>query len=278
MAVSNRTVDLYYECTGDGADVLLIHGWASSGRMWDRLVNALRHRVRFWNVDLPGFGASRLSPDALGLDINEHAAALIDFCDQQNIRPQVVMGHSMGGMIALKMALRRPDLMRSLVLASPTVTGRFGYNANTLLNSPLGRTMMLNSKPFWEFAQSDFLRQWMPLALYADKNAAERIQKDFQRMGWQAAISGLDSIARENLGPHLDKIQQPTLVIVGTWDYTVPPDEGKLAAGCMPNARCVEFTGSHHQPLDEEPEHFIEVVRIFLQEQGSDNRQADRSQ
>src|SRR5262245_24121570 len=123
MTISNRTADLYYECTGNGPDVLLIHGWASSGRMWKRLVHDLSHALRFWSLDLIGFGSSTISPDALGLSIEQHTATVIDFCEQKNIRPKVVMGHSMGGMIALKLALIRPDLVGSLVLASPAVTG-----------------------------------------------------------------------------------------------------------------------------------------------------------
>ncbi|NWF69964.1 MAG: alpha/beta hydrolase [Chloroflexi bacterium] len=268
MTISNRIVDLYYECSGAGPDVLLVHGWASSGRMWDRLVRDMRHEVRFWSVDLPGFGASTLSQDALGIDINGHMAALFDFCDQQRIRPQAVIGHSMGGMIALKMALARPRMLHTLLLVCPCVTGRFAFNTHQLFNSSVARFLMQNSKRLWEVAQSDFWKQWLPMALYADKAADERVQHDFQRMSWQSAVSGLDSMARENLGPYLERIKHPALVIVGGSDYTVPPDEGRLAAGCLPNGRLLEFDTAHHQPLDEEPERFAAAVRAFLQAQG----------
>ncbi len=264
--ISNRTVDLYYECTGDGPDALLIHGWASSGRMWKRLTSALSHAQRFWSVDLAGFGASVLSPDALGLDIAGHAATMIDFCEQQRIRPKVVMGHSMGGMIALKMAVMRPDLMDTLVLASPTVTGRFVFNTHQLVGSDVGRFVMANSKKLWEVAQSEMFKQIVPMLLYSQRES-ERIYDDFKRMSWQGAVTGLDGITRQNLAPHLEKIKQPALVIVGANDYTVPPDEGKLAAAMMPKGKLVEFRASHHQPLDEEPERFVETVRSFLREQ-----------
>lgn len=124
---------------------------------------------------------------------------------------------------------------------------------------------MANSKPLWEVAQSEMFKQIVPMLLYADKEA-ERIYEDFKRMSWQGAVTGLDGITRENLGPHLGKIKQPTLVIVGGNDYTVPPDEGRLAAGTIPRGKLIEFSGSHHQPLDEEPEHFVSVVRTFLRD------------
>jgi pimeloyl-ACP methyl ester carboxylesterase len=265
MTISNRTADLYYECTGNGPDVLLIHGWASSGRMWKRVVHDFSHALRFWSVDLIGFGASTISPDALGLSIEEHTAALIDFCEQKEIRPKVVMGHSMGGMIALKLALMRPDLVGSLVLACPAVTGRFAFNTHQLVGSNVGRYVMANSKKIWEVAQSELFKEIVPKLLYAEKES-QRIYDDFKRMSWQGAVTGLDGITRENLGPHLQQIKQPALVIVGAWDYTVSPDEGKLAAGTMPKGKFVEFETSHHQPLDEEPERFVETVRIFLRE------------
>jgi pimeloyl-[acyl-carrier protein] methyl ester esterase len=265
MTISNRTVDLYYECHGNGPDVLLIHGWASSGRMWHRLIRDLSHSLRFWSIDLAGFGASVLSPDALGLGIDEHAATLIDFCQQKAIHPKVVMGHSMGGMIALRMAHQHPHFMRALVLVCPVVTGRFAFNTHQLVNTDLGRFVMANSKMFWEVAQSEMFKQIVPMLLYAEKES-ERIYNDFKRMSWQGAVMALDGMTRMNLAPHLDKIKHPSLVIVGGNDFTVSPDEGRLAASMMPHGKLIEFASSHHQPLDEEPERFIETVRHYLRQ------------
>jgi pimeloyl-ACP methyl ester carboxylesterase len=258
---STKTVDLHYESAGSGPDVLLVHGWTSSGRMWSRLVCDCQQDFRFWSVDLPGFGQSPL-PAGFQPTMAGHAAALAAFCRQREIRPRAVVGHSMGGMLALKLGLEYSDLVERLVLVCPTVTGRYGQEANRLFASPLGRFLSTYTEPFWEAARRG--RWFIRVPAYVDRDCRQRMQQDFERATWKAAVTALESIARENLGPFLSQIRQPALVMIGRRDSTVPPDEGRLAARQMPNASLVEFPRAHHQLLDEEPERFVAVLREFL--------------
>lgn len=264
--------ELHYSCTGSGADVLLIHGWVSSGRMWSRLSEALAHKARFWSVDLCGFGESPL-PDGedCPLSLELHAAMLIDFCEAHDIRPKAIIGHSMGAMLALRMAALRPDLMERLVLMSPVVTGRFGrfIELNRVIASSLGQAALARSKPIWSFMQSDLMDIFTPMLMmpwFTHPEAAVRIRQDFKRTSWQAATYAIESIARENMEPYLDQITHPTLVIIGSRDTTVPPREGHLAANRLPNGRLLELPAVYHQPLDETPATVIAAVHDFLTE------------
>ncbi len=261
------TPPLHYTCIGDGPDVLLIHGWASSSQMWSRLMHDLKGEARFWAVDLYGFGESP-RPEMELPDIETHTALLIDFCDQHGIRPAAIMGHSMGGMLTLKLALARPDLAERLVLMSSVVTGSYGVpiEISRLITSSLGSFAVAKSKPFWMLAQSDFLPSLLKAPWYMDEEAATRTRLDFKRTSWQAAMGGLTSIARENLEPHLPALRQPTLVIVGKRDLTVPTKESYLAAKHLPNSRLVELPRSHHHPLDEEPTRTVGAIHDFLRE------------
>src|SRR5687768_8405413 len=92
---------LHFTCTGDGADdILLIHGFASSLRIWEPLTAALPHAARWWALDLCGFGQSAsLAGAATTLD--DHIRVIAAFCEQHSLCPRVVMGHSMGGMLTL---------------------------------------------------------------------------------------------------------------------------------------------------------------------------------
>lgn len=258
-----QDIELYYEVTGHGADVLLLHGWGSSLRMWDALVDDLHRHYRCWSVDLAGFGGSTTRDDAV-LNIAGHTAALVAFCDRHGICPRAVVGHSMGGLLTLRLALARPDLMQRLVLVCPVVTGRYAFNASVLLTTPGVRFLLNASKPIWQWVQSDGVAPLLPMSPYVPRAAQARVVRDFQRMNWAAGARALEDIPRADVGPLLHTIQHPALVVVGARDYTVPPDEGRLAAGALPNGRLIEYRDTHHQPLDEHPARFIAHLRDFL--------------
>ena len=261
--ISTSINDLYFECSGDGADVLMIHGWASSGRMWTPLTQALDDVARCWTLDLAGFGRSPL-PVHIRPDLDAHLAWIIAFCERHQVRPKVVVGHSMGGLLALKLAHKRPDLAQRLVLMCPVVTGRFGLNVNEVFASQFWLLLSAYTRKFWSLIQSDKLAPMFSAPFYVDKTLHPRYVRDFQSTTWDAAVAALESIAHNTMRPHLPRIEQPTLVVVGNRDFTVPPDEGRLAAQLMPNARLVEFEAAHHQPLDEDPERFVALVRAFI--------------
>jgi pimeloyl-ACP methyl ester carboxylesterase len=259
-------IPLHYTVQGSGPDVLLVHGWASSGRMWSRLANALEGRARLWSVDLYGFGGSPRPPHGETIGVDEHVALLLDFCNAHGIRPHAVVGHSMGGMLALKLALARPDWIEKLVLLSPVVSGRFGYpfDLNRLVISEWGRSI-IGSKAFWTTALDVVMPALAtPGHLFLEEEAIARIQEDFKRSDWQAAAGALESIARENLMPHLGDIPHPALVIVGKRDMTVPPEEGRAAARRLPRGSLLELPKINHQPLDEAPGPVIRAVDTFL--------------
>jgi pimeloyl-ACP methyl ester carboxylesterase len=269
MMNTSPTVELHYTCIGTGADVLLIHGWASSGRMWSRLMQGLGKHFCLWAVDLCGFGDSALPDTDCPLDMEMHTATLIDFCQAHDIRPRAIVGHSMGGMLALKMVAAYPDLAERLVLMSPVVTGRFGkwVQLNRVVTSDVGKFAITRSKPLWTLFQSNFWDVFTPMLMmpwFTHLDAAARIRQDFKRADWQAIASAIDSLARENLEPYLDQIPHPTLVILGSHDTTVPPREGRLAADRLPAGRLLELPSIYHQPLDETPQTVINAVHDFL--------------
>lgn len=255
--------DLNYIRAGIGPDVLMIHGWASSSRMWTALMAALASERRSWAVDLAGFGGSRL-PAHIRPDLEAQLAWLIRFLEHRQIRPSVVIGHSMGGMLALKLAHERPDLAERLVLMCPVVTGRFGLNTHQLFGSRLWMMMAARTQRAWTVAQSTLVAPLISAPLYVAPRHRARYVEDFRRSNWDAAMAALESMSLTSMQPHLSAIRQPTLVVVGGRDFTVSPEEGRLAARLMPNAHLVEYSHAHHQPLDEMPERFIALTRDFV--------------
>ena len=256
---------LHFTCTGDGADdILLVHGFASSLRIWEPLTTALPHAGRWWALDLCGFGQSASLANAAPT-LDDHVRVIAAFCQQRSLRPRVVMGHSMGGMLTLKLALARPDLMERLVLICPVVTGKTSFRTDLILGTRVGSALLAASRPVWSVLQSRVVQPFMRIPrFYLSPRARLRVAEDFRCVDWRAASNALNAIAQEDLTPHLPTIRHPTLVIVGGRDFTVPPSEGRTAAHLMPNARLVEFPRAHHEPLDEATEECVAAIAAFL--------------
>jgi pimeloyl-ACP methyl ester carboxylesterase len=263
---ASQPINLHYTVSGYGPDVLLIHGLMSSSAMWQRLRQRLEHQYRFWAVDLYGFGESpRPAPDdPIGID--RHLELLLEFCAHHHLRPYGIIGHSMGGLLTLKLALAHPDLTQRLALLCPVVTGRYTLDLHHLVRSELGKATVSLTKPLWPLTQHVlgplFTR---PTHWYVEAATSERIVKELQQASWEAATAAILSIPEHNLEAVLPGIQQPTLVVVGSADPTVPPEQGRLAARLIPQAQLLDLPGVHHQPLDERPEEVLAALARLLQ-------------
>lgn len=257
---------IHYQIIGDGAiDILLLHGWASSGRIFNRIVRELRDVGRLWLLDLPGLGRSPAGD--IPATVNTHAEIVRNFCHAHDLTPEIVIGHSMGGMITLKLALAEPDLFHEQILICPVVTGDVGLlHVKHLLHTPPIEFVLRHSEVFWNIACNPIWEQMLPLPFSAhnDRDLKHAIWEDFRRADWATSIECLLSITDENLQPELHKIAKPSLVIVGDNDLTVPPSEGRVAAAHLPDAQLVSCAHSRHLPHEEEPELVLPAIRQFI--------------
>ncbi|NJL35161.1 MAG: alpha/beta hydrolase, partial [Chloroflexaceae bacterium] len=121
---------------------LLIHGWSSSWYALSPLIPLLSKRFRVVAVDLPGYGNSPALPRRVTMDA--YADLLADMAQQITDGPVVLIGHSMGGMISLTIALRHPVLVERMVLVCPTISGHLSTYINWMV-SPV--TVLENFSP-----------------------------------------------------------------------------------------------------------------------------------
>lgn len=256
---------IHYRVKGDGPDVLMIHGWVSSHRMWERPQKRLALAgLRAWAIDLPGSGESD-APEALNSQYT--IATLTDiveaFVKRAGVESAALVGHSMGGAIALEMASRRPEVTRALVLVAPVVSGRMGLALHMLLGSAFGQHMLGLSQRYSQLARlggrSRFALPWL-----APSSALRRDAEDLVRTAPEAAIGSLRGVLDFDFTGRLPQIRTPTLVIVGARDMVLPPSEGELAAAKIPGARLVKMRGVGHQPVDERPEEFDRLLVDFV--------------
>jgi pimeloyl-ACP methyl ester carboxylesterase len=263
QAITINNLRTRYYAAGKGPDVLFVHGWAASGRMWLRSMWALRRDYRLWAMDLPGCGET----DAPCLEwhtienYTDHVAAL---CEALDIRPKAVVGHSMGGRVVLDLARRYPTLTERVVAISATITGRLGFNLDVFLVGGFGRTLLDLSQHFWPMATAGVMSNYLA-PRYIGSEGVKRSTQDLRRTSWECAFGSLRAVVQHDFSSHLGEISHPTLLITGDRDFTVPPSDSILAAQYIPNANLVILKGVHHQPTDEAPGATLSALREFIQ-------------
>jgi pimeloyl-ACP methyl ester carboxylesterase len=150
-----------------------------------------------------------------------------------------------------------------VIAVSPSLTGRLSYNLNIFLMGEIGEWVLGFARKAWPVAiASTMSMYWTPR--YLGTEAVERTTDDLRRADWEAARASLDALLAHDYSPYLPEISQPTLVIHGVRDRTVPLADSKIAARALPRARLMTLDGVHHQPMDEVPQLFYQAVRSFL--------------
>ncbi len=254
---------LYVEERGDGSALLLIQGLGNSSWPARFLFDELAARRRVVAFDNRGTGRSFKEPLPQAIDdLADDAAALLETLA---IDPAHVLGHSMGGYIAQTLALRRPELVRSLVLVG-TGAGEPSHEAipaetldGWLTNAhlPLERyaraTMHLSFAPGWSHEHADEFERLL----------TARIERPTPPECWRAQFDACWRFVETGLP--VEEIRAPTLVVHGDADRVVPVSNGRAIARRVPGAELAVFANCGHYPQFEDPARFVSVVDRFLE-------------
>jgi pimeloyl-ACP methyl ester carboxylesterase len=248
---------LSYQFVGRGPAVLLIHGWASSWRMWARTMTRLGQvGYQAWAVDLIGFGESD-KPDNGWYTLTRFTRTLDEFCNRVEITRPAVVGHSMGGTIALSLALCRPT--STVVVAAPVVSGELAFSLRLLLRSPAARRLFTWMRRQAFFSTLGDMRLAGAPGLFRDP-VRRRNHEDLRRATVNSAVGSLRAVVTADLADRLADIRVPALVVVGERDMTVSPAQGRLAAQNIPGSRLVAWPDAGHQLIDERGDDFDALV------------------
>jgi pimeloyl-ACP methyl ester carboxylesterase len=250
---------------------LLIHGWSSSWYAMSPLIDLLSQRFRCISVDLPGYGNSPPLPRRT--TIADYVDLLADLVDQLCDSPVVLVGHSMGGMIGVSMALRHPALVERMVLICPTITGRL----STFINLMIAPVTLLERFGLGSLIVSSVERGMVGLTdrLMRPASFAERTgitAGDYMRLRADARKPGQGRVRAEcyfamrenNLSGRLARLETPTLVLWGAEDNTVPLRDAGVIADEWPAADLRIIPKAGHWPHFETPENTRRQVAAFL--------------
>ena len=240
---------------------ILIHGWSSSSYAMTPLVQMLSRRFHVISVDLPGYGASpRLNKP---ISIQAYADLMAEFAEQISDGAVIVVGHSMGGMIALNMAMSYPVLIERMVLIAPTITGRLSNTVNTMISPVtmmerfgLGQVLVSAVEGVYVGITDRLMR---PVS-FADRTVIteeeySRLRADARRPGQGRVRAECFFAMRDNdLRGRVGRVEVPSLVIWGAEDNTVPLRDASVVADEWPQADLRILPKAGHWPHFEAPE------------------------
>jgi len=231
--------------------------------MWVGVMEALESTHRCLALDLPGHGQSA-KPAFAWYSLPNFVSLTYEFARATAALPATLVGHSLGGMIALEYALRYPMDVERLVLVNPVVTGHLHFNLHRLTRRAPGRVAVSFARRLWPRLATRIQRALAQNRIRFATEAYARRNLEDLTLTTADSLMGSARAVRHDLSPRLDGIRAPTLVVVGSRDLTVPPEEGRLAARRIPRARLVELPTDHNTP-DEAPDAFLDLLQRFLE-------------
>jgi 3-oxoadipate enol-lactonase len=260
-------VQLNVEDTGappdlpDAPALVLGHGLLFSTTMWRDQVAALRSSYRCVSVDWRGQGQTPPTPD--GYDMDTLYDDLAGVIEQLGVGPVHYLGLSMGGFVGQRLAARRPDLVRSLILID-TSSGPEDPDKISRYRL-LGRIYgMVGLRPLkGQVSPIMFTREFLATPRGKDVEAVWMAELSRQqKSGTKKAIFGVTD--RLPIRDEIGKITAPTLVVVGDGDVATVPAKAEAIAAAIPGAQLVVLPGVGHVSTLEAPDAVNAAILPFL--------------
>ena len=253
-------VDIAYDDEGRGAPVVLLHAGIADRTMWDDVAPMLAEGFRILRPDLRGYGETPL-PDGPFV----YAADVAGLLGALGIERAHVVGVSMGGHVALDLALAHPGLVDRMVLVG---SGIDGWEHDAALTAAWAE-----EEEAWERGDLDDVA-WVNVRTWLDgpTRDEEAVPRALRRRVYEMQRSALDHENANATGgwltpsrrERLGEVGSPTLVLVGALDQRDFRRIGRFLADEIPGARFEELPGVAHLPPLERPEAFARTVIGFL--------------
>ncbi|MEZ1317785.1 alpha/beta hydrolase [Pseudomonas fluorescens] len=255
---------------GSGKDIILVPGLASSRDVWADLGSRLRKDHRLHLVQVAGFAGSPAVPDAEGKIVAPTAEAIAEYIQSQHIEAPVIIGHSLGGEVALMLGARHPDRVGRLMIvdALPFYTLLFNPSATSetaaphaaamrdaMLAASAEQTEAMQAAAIARLAKTEALRPALTLAgISSDR---------------RTVADATYELMTTDLRPELGRIKVPVEVVYA-YDplYGMPASNVdalfRTAYASTPDINFTRIDGSFHFVMLDQPERFAEAVFAFL--------------
>lgn len=248
--VNVNGIELAYERRGKGTPLVLLHGFPLDHHLWDEAVPLLEDTFDVIVPDLRGFGNSTTVDSPYGMD--DYASDIAGLLDQLGIQKAALVGHSMGGYVALAFARLYPDRVRGLGLVSSQV----------LADAPERKEGRYKSAADVEANGISGVVESMTPKFTSDERLQAYARASMERQPPAAYIGALKAMAeRADSTPLLSSLPLPVVVIHSDSDALIPIDRAREVKAALPQAHLVEIPDAGHLPMMKSAEKTAEALK-----------------
>ncbi|MBI2593444.1 alpha/beta hydrolase [Candidatus Daviesbacteria bacterium] len=247
MYIKLNNQEIYYQKLGSGKDLIMLHGWKQDVSTFHNVAEVLKKHFTLWLIDLPGFGRSEAPKK--DFTVSDYAEIIKDFILDKKLKWPNLLGHSVGGNIAIKFASENGELIDKLILESSS-----GIRPKKTF---FRFVLYVNAKVFKYLVPNFFniklkVRRW----LYW------KLESDYLNAGFLK--NTLTNILDEDLSNVLGRIKNNTFIIWGENDEQVKLKYGRMIYKLIPNSRIEILENTGHFPHTGNPKMFLYWVIDFL--------------
>ncbi len=246
VIVSNLLTD--YTAMGSGSTILMLHGWGDSKETFKLLAKDLSGNHNVVTLDLPGFGKSQAPSTAWGLD--QYANFVNQFIQKINIKPVIVIGHSVGGAITIRAAASNLIQPEKIVLLASAGIRNDSRNRKYLMKM-LAKIAKIAVMPLPVTTRQKLKRE-VYQAVGSDLYVAEHMQETFKL------------VIQDDVTLDSKLIKQPALLIYGDKDRSTPVKYGALLAANIAKSKLNIIHAGHFLHHDQ-PDEISRLIRAFIE-------------
>lgn len=243
---------VYFTSLGSGKQILILPGWMHDHKVWELAQQELAKHFQVLVLDFPGFGDSQLDPSIK--DLNDYARFLKKVVDELCLKDFILLGHSFGGSVAIKILSLYPKLpIEKLILCDSAGIKKFN------IKQIIGLILAKGGKPIFTLPVFRTYALQVKRMLYGLLN-----EKDYFNAGPLKSV--MSRILKENLEGVLDKITVSTLIIWGEKDNVTPLSHAQVLRKRIKGSKLILVSKSTHWPFMENVVDFTRFVKDFVYE------------
>ncbi len=258
MQVRSGDANIFYEVTGKGPDLVLLHPFPTNHHIWDPIAEQLATRFRVILPDLRGHGNSETGEGAATMQ--KHALDVLRVCDEAGVSRAVFCGNSIGGYIIFEIWRRHRERIRAMFLCGT----KAGADDAEARNNRLKAADAVERE-----GPAQFIETMLPrvLAESTRRNRADVVDRARSMMN-KATVAGIAAVQRgmaerPNSIPTLATITVPAMIAVGDEDVATPRAEAEIMARGIRGSRLLVVTGAGHYVPLEKSEEVHRLIREF---------------
>ncbi len=250
-----HNVKVYYECTGEGKNLLLLHGWGCNTKVMAGFASEFSGTRKVWSIDFPGFGESDYPNGVWTVD--DYMEMTADFIRKMGIEGTDVICHSFGGRVMIKLAAKYPELAGKIAFVDAAGVKKkrsLAFHLRTMLYKLCKKALKIA-----------FLKKLLKVfGIDAEARVKNAGSADYKALP-DCMKGTFVKVVNEDLTPYLSRIKSPSLLIYGENDEDTPVSLAKIMEKKIPDAGLAVIAGTGHFSFLDAPGQVMRILRVFLE-------------